>query len=131
MRSQKDKELCHEVRRVWNDNFCVYGARKVWHQLRREGWSVARCTVERLMRQMGLKGVIRGRGAEPHGPSQHGPVHRIWCSASFMHQPPTDCGFRISRMVRLAPDGLGACMTGMQKRKEEQKYCLVPCCGGT
>ncbi|KAB8124511.1 hypothetical protein D3W54_10365 [Komagataeibacter medellinensis] len=62
LRSQKDKELSDEIRRVWNDNFCVYGARKVWHQLRREGRTIARCTVERLMRQMGLKGVMRGKG---------------------------------------------------------------------
>nr|MBS0964381.1 IS3 family transposase [Acetobacter persici] len=62
MRSQKDKGLCDEIRRVWKDNFCVYGARKVWHRLRREGRNVARCTVEGLMRQMGLKGIIRGKG---------------------------------------------------------------------
>ena len=49
------------IRRIWHDNRSVYGARKVWHSLQREGRKVARCTVERLMRQMGLKGVIRGR----------------------------------------------------------------------
>lgn len=47
LRSQKDKELSDEIRRVWNDNFCVYGARKAWYQLRREGRTIARCTVER------------------------------------------------------------------------------------
>jgi len=46
---------------VWEDNFRVYGFRKVWRQLRREGSDVARCTIERLMREMGLWGVIRGR----------------------------------------------------------------------
>jgi transposase InsO family protein len=49
------------IQRVWDDNFCVYGARKVWRQLRREKTTIARCTVERLMRQMGLQGAIRGR----------------------------------------------------------------------
>lgn len=49
------------IRRIWQDNRAVYGARKVWHSLQREGRQVARCTVERLMRKMGLKGVIRGR----------------------------------------------------------------------
>lgn len=49
------------IRRIWQDNRAVYGVRKVWHSLQREGRQVARCTVERLMRQMGLKGVIRGR----------------------------------------------------------------------
>ncbi len=47
--------------RVWNENRCVYGARKAWRQLVREGVEVARCTVERLMRDMGLRGAIRGR----------------------------------------------------------------------
>jgi len=49
------------VRRVWDENLQVYGARKVWRQLLREGIQVARCTVERLMREMGLQGVVRGR----------------------------------------------------------------------
>ena len=49
------------MRRVFEENFRVYGVRKVWRQLRREGFSVARCTVARLMRAMGLAGVIRGK----------------------------------------------------------------------
>ena len=53
--------LCDEIRRVFDENFQVYGARKVWRQLMREGESVARCTVERLMRVMGLQGVVRGK----------------------------------------------------------------------
>jgi transposase InsO family protein len=60
-RAQRDTELCTAFRRAWDENFQVYGARKVWKQLRREGRPVARCTVERLMRQQGLKGVVRGR----------------------------------------------------------------------
>ena len=59
-RSRRDAELRPLVRRVWESNFGVYGARKVWRQLHREGVGVARCTVERLMRQEGLKGVVRG-----------------------------------------------------------------------
>ena len=47
--------------RVFEENFGVYGVRKVWRQLQREGFDVARCTVARLMRQMGLEGVIRGK----------------------------------------------------------------------
>jgi transposase InsO family protein len=50
-----------EIRRVFDDNFQVYGVRKVWRQLRREGFDVARCTVARLMKKMALQGVIRGR----------------------------------------------------------------------
>ncbi len=59
-RSRRDAELRSQIRRVWESNFGVYGARKVWRQLHREGVVVARCTVERLMRLEGLKGVVRG-----------------------------------------------------------------------
>jgi putative transposase len=60
-RAKRDDELRVEIQRVYDANFRVYGPRKVWRQLRREGHSVARCTVERLMRAMGLAGVVRGR----------------------------------------------------------------------
>jgi putative transposase len=60
-RSRRDAALRAEIRRVHAANFEVYGARKVWRQLGREGVAVARCTVERLMRRMGLRGVVRGK----------------------------------------------------------------------
>ena len=60
-RAQRDDELRAAIRRVWDANHQVYGPRKVWKELRREGRRVARCTVERLMRQMGLRGAVRGR----------------------------------------------------------------------
>ena len=60
-RSRQDQELKMEVKRVFDSNFGVYGVRKVWRQLRRESFPVARCTVARLMGQMGLKGAIRGK----------------------------------------------------------------------
>jgi putative transposase len=60
-RAKRDVSLKVEVRRVVAENFEVYGVRKVWRQLRREGFDIARCTVERLMRSMGLRGVIRGK----------------------------------------------------------------------
>jgi transposase InsO family protein len=60
-RVQRDALLMPEIRRVFDENFQVYGARKVWRQMLREGHDVARCTVERLMRRMGLSGVIRGK----------------------------------------------------------------------
>ena len=60
-RAKRDAALKVEVRRVFEENFRVYGVRKVWRQLKREGFDVARCTVARLMRQMGLEGAIRGK----------------------------------------------------------------------
>jgi putative transposase len=60
-RTKRDAELKAEIQRVWNQNHRVYGAEKVWKQLNREAVAVARCTVERLMREMGLEGVVRGR----------------------------------------------------------------------
>jgi transposase InsO family protein len=60
-RAQRDATLRPEITRVWRANRRVYGAKKVWKQLRREGHTVARCTVARLMRAEGLRGVVRGR----------------------------------------------------------------------
>ena len=60
-RAKQDAIRKIEIRRVLAENFAVYGVRKVWRQLRREGEDIARCTVERLMRSMGLQGVIRGK----------------------------------------------------------------------
>jgi putative transposase len=60
-RDQRDRALMPEIERVWNENFQVYGVRKVWRQLRREGFDLARCTVARLMKRLGLRGVIRGK----------------------------------------------------------------------
>jgi len=60
-RAQRDELLLPHIERVWRANLQVYGVDKVWRQLQREGHTVARCTVERLMRLLGLRGVIRGR----------------------------------------------------------------------
>ena len=60
-RAKRDEALKAEIRRVFETNFRVYGVRKVWHQLAREGIAVARCTVVRLMRAMGLEGAVRGK----------------------------------------------------------------------
>jgi putative transposase len=62
-RAKRDASLRPEIARVFAENFAVYGVRKVWRQLGREGFGVARCTVERLMKDMGLQGVIRGKPA--------------------------------------------------------------------
>lgn len=61
MRALSDAELETEIKRIYDENYGVYGVRKVWKQLHREGRPVARCTVARLMRKLGLRGVIRGK----------------------------------------------------------------------
>jgi len=66
-RAQRDEMLKVEIRRVYEENFGVYGAREVWRQLEREGFRVARCTVERLMRSLGLEGVRRGTNKRTTG----------------------------------------------------------------
>ena len=60
-RRVRDEELKPALERIWHEHRCVYGADKVWHQLRRQGLHVARCTVERLMRELGIRGVVRGK----------------------------------------------------------------------
>jgi putative transposase len=60
-RIQRDGVLKQAIQRVWEENFRVYGVRKVWRQLKREGEQAARCTVARLMKDMGLKGIRRGK----------------------------------------------------------------------
>ena len=60
-RVQRDAALEKEIERVWYENRRIYGAHKVWRQLQREGFKVARCTLERLMRNLGLVGAVRGR----------------------------------------------------------------------
>ena len=58
-RAKRDVELKPEIERVFEENLRVYGVRKVWHQMRREGVDIARCTAARLMKGLGIEGVIR------------------------------------------------------------------------
>jgi len=60
-RVRRDAKLKDKIQEVWFENRKLYGARKVWHALKRDNVDVARCTVERLMREMGLQGVVRGK----------------------------------------------------------------------
>ena len=60
-RAVRDTKLNPEITRVFEENLSVYGVRKVWHQMRREGFGIARCTVARLMKDIGIEGVIRGK----------------------------------------------------------------------
>jgi putative transposase len=72
-REKRDALLRPEIRRVWKDNFRVYGVRKVWRQLVREGFDVARCTVARLMKQMGIEGIVRGKKVRTTIPDKAAP----------------------------------------------------------
>jgi putative transposase len=72
-RARRDIALKIEIRRVFEENFRVYGVRKVWRQLQREGFDVARCTVARLMRTMGLQGIIRGKPVKTTVPGKSAP----------------------------------------------------------
>jgi transposase InsO family protein len=73
VRVQRDETLALHIERIWRANLQVYGADKVWRQLHREDMPVARCTVERLMRQHGLRGVRRGKGARTTTPDHKAP----------------------------------------------------------
>jgi len=72
-RRQRDAVLREEIRRIHAAHFGVYGVRKLWRQLQREGTQVARCTVERLMRELELKGVVRGRRHRTTIPAETAP----------------------------------------------------------
>ena len=75
-RASRDKALRPEIERVWKQNYKVCSVRKVWHQMRREGFDVGRCTTVRLMNDMGLEGVIRGKKARTTIPYK--PCHTRW-----------------------------------------------------
>ena len=69
-RSKRDEQLKPEIQRVWEENFRVYGVRKVWRQLNREDMEVARCSVDRLMKNLGIHGVVRGRRVKTTVPNE-------------------------------------------------------------
>jgi putative transposase len=72
-RETRDEELKPDIERVWEEHRRVYGADKVWAQLKREGRPVARCTIERLMRELGLRGVVRGKKVRTTWPDEVSP----------------------------------------------------------
>src|SRR4051812_24451082 len=68
-RAVRDRELAEKIEQVHEDNYSVYGARKVWAELNRQGTGVARCTVERLMRENGLCGLLRDKSPRTTRPA--------------------------------------------------------------
>jgi putative transposase len=87
-RRQRDAQLMPEIERVWQANFSVYGADKVWRQLLREKFAVARCTVERLMRRLGLRGVIRGKSVRTTIADAKAPCPRDRVNREFRAERP-------------------------------------------
>ncbi|KON79314.2 IS3 family transposase [Azoarcus sp. PA01] len=87
-RVRRDEVLEAHIERVWQANLQVYGARKVWRQLRREGLEVARCTVERLMRTKGLRGAMRGKAVRTTRPDLAAPCPLDRVNRQFAAQRP-------------------------------------------
>ena len=87
-RAQRDEVLMADIQRVWHANWQVYGADKVWLQMNREGSAVARCTVERLMRAMGLQGARRGKGVRTTVPDKAAPCPLDRVNRVFKAQRP-------------------------------------------
>ena len=107
-RARRDRDLKPEVLRVFAENFGVYGVRKVWRQMNREGFAVARCTIERLMRDLGLQGVIRGKPvrttiSDKAAPCPLGQVNRQFCSATILMRR------RIASFIH-APEDIFSCL---------------------
>jgi transposase InsO family protein len=87
-RARRDEALKAQIQAVHDANLGVYGARKVWRQLRREGVEVARCTVERLMRDMGIQGVVRGRPVRTTVSDRGGPSPKDLVDRQFRAPAP-------------------------------------------
>ena len=87
-RRRRDAALLSEIERVWTGNLRVYGADKVWKQLRRENFAVARCTVERLMRRQGRRGVIRGKHVRTTVPDAKAPCPLDRVNRAFRAERP-------------------------------------------
>jgi putative transposase len=105
-RRVRDEELKVEIGPVHQDNLGVYGARKVWRQLNREGITIARCRTERLMRQLVLCGRVRGTPPRTTVADTAGPRPPIWSSAGLVPPPPTSCGWPTSPMWPPGPASL-------------------------
>jgi transposase InsO family protein len=94
--ARRDAELRGEIARVFDDNLRVYGVRKVWRQMRREGFDVARCTVTRLMKSMGIEGLIRGKAVKTTIPAK-----AALCPLDHVNRQPAPNRLLISPMWRL------------------------------
>ena len=135
-RARQDAVLKPEVARVFAENSAVCGVRKVWRQMMREGFPIARCTVARLMREMGLAGVIRGKPVRTTISDKEAPARLITSTASSPRQRRTCCGYRTSPASRpgrgssISPSSsipmLGASLAGGPAGRPMQVSSLTP-----
>jgi putative transposase len=88
VRQKRDAALKLEIARIFNANYQVYGAKKVWKQMKREQFDVARCTVERLMKDMGLRGAIRGKPLRTTFPDKAAACPRDHVNRQFQPSAP-------------------------------------------
>ena len=101
-RARSDADLQGKIRRVFDENFQVYGVRKIWRQLGREGEEVARCTVARLMKAMGLRGAIRGKPVRTTIPDKALPCPRDRVNRLFRANGPNML-WVVKRRSKLTP----------------------------
>lgn len=87
-RYQRETELRPEIKRVWDENYQVYGVRKAWQQLKREGFTLTRCIVERLMKQIGIRGAVRGKVVKTTIPDTSAPCPRDRVNRQFRAPAP-------------------------------------------
>ena len=119
-RAKQDLTLTPEIARVFAENFEVYGVRKVWRQLQRESFDVARCTVGRLMRGMGLRGVIPRQARANHDQRQGGAVP-IGPRQSPVPRAAPECAVGLGFHLRLDLDRLCLC------RLRHRRLCAAHC----
>ena len=134
VRARSDIALKIEIRRVFEANFRVYGVRKIWRQLKREGFDIARCTVARLMRSMGLQGIIRGKPIRTTIPDKTAPSpldqvnrqfkapapNRLWVSDFTYVASCQGLVYVATRqMLRICADGaaVGGCSRAPRRRR--------------
>jgi putative transposase len=123
-RAVRDAQLKPEIERVFEDNLSVYGVRKVWHQMRREGFDIARCTIARLMKDIGIEGVIRGKKPKTTIPDKALPCPLDRVNRQFHAPAPnllwvSDFTYRAPR-----PGWSGVHMTGMHGERRNGR---LPC----
>ena len=94
-----------QIKQIWRDSGCRYGIRKVWHSLKQDGLpKLARCTVERLMKKLGIQGVLRGKGKSPPDSVMTKTNPLIWSNAILLPMPQTrkdSCGAVLLRSLTL------------------------------